>query len=407
MGLGQRYVADLMVEIGLALIEPFTAMPLSAPLTPASPATISLDPAASPSFPALPLPPTSYLYPGAQLVLGWQTGAAEVVTVLEVLSATQFTADVSNSHAAGDILFGATFPTQQPTDPIFTQPEILGYIAQAQNEFLTHVPLIFAFDSPFAVEIGQTYQSSPADSIELERVAVQSTPLSSPSTAFPISTITRSGGTVTCVLSVSSDADDWTAELPVQVSGVADSSYDSAAGATFTLLTVSADGLTLTWAQAGADSSSSGGTVSRPVLTRLYESAQEQVSLNFPSWSGQQGLPPTRWAEDRAGTYGWLLLPPPGGNYFMELLYSQSGSEELGLLDQLLVPDVFAYPVKWKVLQYCFEKAGVQRSPTMAKFAKGMFDYYCLLADRFLRAEGMAVGGGGKSAQAALAGGGD
>jgi len=43
------------------------------------------------------------------------------------------------------------------------------------------------------------------------------------------------------------------------------------------------------------------------------------------------------------------------------------------------------YAIKWRALAYCWSKDGVQRSPSMERFAKGKFDFYCLLADRFLR----------------------
>ena len=138
--------------------------------------------------------------------------------------------------------------------------------------------------------------------------------------------------------------------------------------------------------------------MSRPVLTRLYESSQEQIALNQP-W-GLPGAVPTAWWEDRAGTYGWGLSPIPQSNNWMDLLASIRGSETLGLLDNLIIPDVFAYAVKWRALAYCWSKAGIQRSPTLERFAKGKFDFYCMLADRFLRnlvqkvgATGAAMGG--------------
>ena len=79
----------------------------------------------------------------------------------------------------------------------------------------------------------------------------------------------------------------------------------------------------------------------------------------------------------------------------MELLTSVRASENLTLLSSFLVPDCFVYAIKWRALAYCWSKDGVQRSPTMARFAKGKFDFYCLLADRFLRAVVEKVGGGG------------
>lgn len=384
----QRYVADIMAEVALKLLEPLTVLPLASPVAAGSAVTLTVSP--STAIPN-PLPPTITLYPGAEVVVGWppQTYAdAEVVEVIEVLSPTQFTANLQNAHAAGETVFAATFPTQQPTDPIYSQQEILGYIAQVQNEFLTRVPLLFSFAQQL-VTLGQAYQTLPATAIELERVAVESLP---PQATFGIASITRAGGTVTATLSSTSAADSWTPALPVLVSGVTDSTFNSASNSAFTLATVSSDGLTLTWPQPSAsDSASSGGQVSRPVWTRLYEASQESLSMNQSQWQMQPGQPPRYWAEDRAGVYGWLVMPPPAGAFWMELLTSQRGPEALGLLSQLEVPDIFAYAIIWGVMEYAWTKDGVNRSPSLARFAKGKFDHYCLLADRYLRA--MAEGG--------------
>jgi len=389
MPLGLRTVADLSCEIGLHLLEPFVNQTLASSVSSGSAVTIVLNP-------TTPLPATSYLYPGAQVVIGWQTSPsdAEVVTVLTVAAdGVTFTANLVNDHAAGETVFGATFPTQALTDPIFTQSEIVGYIAQAQNEFLTKVPLILQLFPNLEVLIGQSNQTLPATAIELERVAVQSNPAA---TQFAISSITRSGGTVTCLLTSSVNSDQWTADLPIQVFDVTDSTFNSTANSTFLLASVSSDGLTLTWPQAVADSSSSGGVVSRPILTRLYESAQEQIALNQP-W-GLTSPVPTNWWEDRSGIYGWGVSPVPQSNNWMELLASVRASESLTLLSGFLVPDVFVYAIKWRALAYCWAKNGVQRSPTMEKFAKGKFDFYCLLADRFLRNTIQKVGQAGAAA---------
>lgn len=389
MSLGQRQVADLSCEIGLHLLEPFVDQTLASIIGPGAGLAITLNPAS-------PLPATSFLYPGALVVVGWHAADAEVVSVQTVTGDNTFTGTLANVHAANETVFGATFPTQQPTDPIFTQSEIISYIAQAQNEFLTKVPLIFQLFSGASgqqVLIGQPYQTLPATTIELERVAVQSNPAS---TSFAISTIVRAGGTVTAVLSSTSAADKWTPALPIQVFNVVDNSYNSAANSTFLLATVSADGKTLTWLQAGANSSSTGGAVSRPILTRLYESSQEQIALNQP-W-GLPGAVPTAWWEDRAGTYGWGVSPTPQTNNWMELLASVRAPETLGLLDGFMVPDCFTYAIKWRALAYCWSKNGVQRSPTLERFAKGKFDFYCLLADRFLRNQINKVGQAGAAA---------
>lgn len=388
-GLGQRFVADLMAELSIRLLDRIANTALTSAINPGTAVTV-------------PVLTTDALYPGAQVVLGWQASSAEVVTVLTVPSPTAFTADVAAAHASGETVFGGTFPTQQTTDPIYTQSEILGYLAQAQNEFLTRVPLLFQTQQQF-LAIGQTYQTLPATTIELERVAVQSLPTT---TQFTISTISRTSDTVTAVTTASTAADSWTPNLPVFVQSVSDSSFNSpysaAANAPFILATVSADGKTLTWPQSASDATSAGGTITRPVWTRLYEASQESLSLNYPWWPSQAqlGQPPRMWAEDRAGVYGWVVMPPPAGSYWLELLTSYRASETLGLLDNLLVPDIFAPYILYKALEYCFSKDGVRRSPTMARYCRGRFEFGVLLADRFMRnaidktgATGRAAGG--------------
>lgn len=357
-----------MAEMSFHLVDQIVNTSLTSALTPASPRTISVN-------------STEYLYPGALVVVGWHSLDAEVATVISVLSATQFTANLVNSHAFGETVFGATFPCQQITDPIFSQPEIIGYIAQAQNEFLTKVPLIFEFFEDNLILLGQVFQTAPGDAIEMERVAVQSNPFS---TMFNIASIVRTASNVTAVLSSPSTADYWTVGLGIQVYSVNDGTFNSVAMETFPLSSVSADGLTITWPQLVGNASSTGGYVSRPILTRLYESSQEQIAMQNP-WVFTQSGPPKSWFEDRSGIYGWGVAPVPDSGYYCEILASTRASEALNLMSYFDVPDCAVPYVKYKALQYAFEKDGCQRSPTLGRFCKGRFDFGVMLFDRFLR----------------------
>jgi hypothetical protein len=259
MSLGLRQVVDVMAEMSFHLVEPVVNQTLADPIGPGAGLTITLEPDS-------PLPATYYLYEGALIVVGWHADDAEVVEVTAVTGDDTFTGNLVNAHEAGESVFGATFPTQQPTDPVFTQAEIQGYIAQAQNEFLTKVPLIFELFPNQLVLLGQSFQTVPGKAIEMERVA-----LTNASVSFPIETIARSGGTVTAVLPTSANPDRWTPGLPVVVMGVVDNSFNSVSNATFDLATVSPDGKTLTWEQGGVSASSTSGIVSRQIWTRLYE----------------------------------------------------------------------------------------------------------------------------------------
>lgn len=342
------------------------------------------------------VPVEFYLYPGAQIVIGYQLPDEELVTVLSVnQAANSFTCVIVNSHSPGDPVFGATFPTQQTTDPLYTQPEMLDYLAHAQNDFLNKVPLILDLFGGNLISVGQQYYLLPPTAIELERVAVQN----GLADAEPIATVQRAGGVVTAILTLPSD---FTPALPVLVLGVNDPgnnpSFNSISDYyTYPVATVSTDGLTLTWPQAGANFgpvAGNGAVVGAPTLTRLYESAQEQLSMQNPAWQTSLGSQvPTNWYEDRSGVYGWGVAPIPTSNFWAELLCSVRDTVALGMLDSFLLPDCFAVYLNYYVLACAWGKSGEQSSPTMAKFAQQRFDYGVMLADRFLRSVVNNAGG--------------
>jgi hypothetical protein len=372
-----------MAEMSYTLVEPVFNQTLASPIGPGN-VTITLNPTS-------PVPATTYLYIGALVVVGWHAVDAEVVAVTGVTGPNTFTGVLVNAHAQGETVFGATFPTQEATDQIFTQAEIQGYISQAQNEFLTKVPLIFELFLNQTVFNGQVYQTLPDTAIELERVSLQSTPAS-----YNIATISRTGTLVTAVLSqavpVTPAANQWTQGLGILVLGVSDNTYNSVNNVVFPLTFISADGLTLMWRQAGFDSSSVGGAVMVPVLTRLYESSQNQIAMQNPAWQSSTGIP-TNWFEDRAGAYGWGVAPVPSTNFYVELLTSIRGPVFMNQLDFFLVPDIFVPYIKYEALAFAASKDGVQRSPSMSRFFQSRFDFGVMLADRFLRAVIEKTGG--------------
>jgi len=96
-------------------------------------------------------------------------------------------------------------------------------------------------------------------------------------TIYSISTIARSGNTVTAVLSSSPS---YSAGIVANVSGVADTSYNGSF-----LLIAGTSGTTLKWLQLGADSSSSGGTVYSPTTSTttitLSQPTNFQTTINL------------------------------------------------------------------------------------------------------------------------------
>ena len=116
------------------------------------------------------------IYLGCQLVVGANTANVEAVTVTAVNPGTSFTATFLNTHAAGDLITGATFPVQNTAgDPLFEQEEMLGYLSNAVNEFLLAVPLAYAVDDTIVVTPTAQFTALPADCMMPVRVAADTT----------------------------------------------------------------------------------------------------------------------------------------------------------------------------------------------------------------------------------------
>lgn len=328
-----------------------------------------------------------YLYVGADIILNYQGDTEEVVTVTAVNYAqNSFSCDPINEHYPGEPVFGATFPTQAATDPLFTQAEIMAYLSQAQNDFLTKVPLVLELFPLTPIAIGQQYQSLPATTIELERVSL----LNRPSSSAAISQISVVDGAVTAILS--GPVPDWTPGLAVMVQGVgdgADATFGTAPGDTVILSEVinALGEWIVSWPLPdAANTNAIGGVISVPKLTRLYESSLEQITMQDPAWQMNTFSPqPTKWYEDRTGLYGWGLSPVPRSGYFVELLCSVADTQELAMLDSFLLPDCFVPYLKYKAMADALSKDGEQRSPTMCGFYLQRYNFGLMLADRFLR----------------------
>lgn len=115
---------------------------------------------------------TDGLYAGAQVVVSFGTPFnAELVTVLQVEDG-YFISTAALSHSVGDKVFGPTFPIQQPWDPLWTQSEMLTYLATACNDFLTACPLAYEIFS-MTVPPTQPYALMPNEVQVPERVAFQ------------------------------------------------------------------------------------------------------------------------------------------------------------------------------------------------------------------------------------------
>ena len=122
------------------------------------------------------------LYVGAQVIVGRGLDTQEVVTVLQVEGGA-FIAALTNTHAAGERVVGATFPVRQTSDPLFTQAEVLAYLSTALNDFLTAVPLYYEISGVIPVAPTQQNAALPSDCMFPVRVAAFGYPLRETSTS--------------------------------------------------------------------------------------------------------------------------------------------------------------------------------------------------------------------------------
>lgn len=113
------------------------------------------------------------MYVGALVVIGYQGSNQEVAVILEIGPGNQFITALTNIHSVGEKVFGPTFPVRQPTDPLFTQAEMMAYLSTACNDFLTDVPLVYQIVENLT--INPTLQNGllPTDCMVPMRIALQ------------------------------------------------------------------------------------------------------------------------------------------------------------------------------------------------------------------------------------------
>lgn len=230
------------------------------------------------------------MYLGALLIVG---GANPEVIVITAITPTQITATFANAHLIADPLFGSTFPSGETDHALFTQTEMLGYLADVQNEFLLKVRPVY-FINVVPISTGTRFYSQPSDAIRMEHISVEN--------------------------------------------------------------------------------------------IALRNSSQDDLDLDNPGWPSQSG-PVTHWFQDQINNqmYGFKFIPQV--NDAAEIWYSQRAGQALGLMDTLLVPDIFCQAgiLKYGVLSRCFSKDGEQRDPYRADFCDKMFKFGISLAYKFMQ----------------------
>lgn len=365
-GVGYRTANDVLIEISLRLCENYVSTTLAANVS----AGLQTVPLAS--F-------DNAVYAGAMLVVG--TGAdLEIITVVTANPETnEIQANFGFGHASGETVTAATFPSQQPTDPYFTQAEILDYLARAQNEFLSKVPAFYTIYEQNAL-YGNIFQSLPDTATQIDRVAI--------STVYiPTVSLTRTGGVVTAVTNdpsvlvvdstffvyvAPSSSGEGYGEGGFGEGGYGGSTFaDTSFTGVFQVANV-INSTTFTYNQIGPDSTTDTALIYYWV--RLYEITMAELTMQNRNWRNDYANNPTAFFEDRSGLYQFGLNAPPSSNFPIEILTATRDSDTLLLTDGFLVPDVCLHYVIYKTMEYMFTKEGVRIQPMLANYCKGRFD---------------------------------
>ena len=404
-GTGYRTVNSLMCEMSYHLLQHPTVTTLSAAITATGIQTATI-------------PNTVNLYPNAMLVIdGGNTSKQEVVTVLTVPTTTTFTASFNFTHALGASVQGATFPSQASTDPIYTQAELLGYIARAQNELLLACPHIFGiFQQTLPVGTTTATLSGTPETVSgfngsgyLAATGGGSTPSTALSTV-EIHRIASSASNIT-ITTLTRDAYGNITAVSTNPHGLVQgetfailSTSDSTFLGSFQVATV-VDSYTWTYTQYPSATGTfgiSGTLVSNPATTatgglagswkRLYEVSQSHLSMQNPTWTQSRLTELANWYQDRAGLYGFGVNGITAISLPVEVLVSLRDTDTLGLLDQFLVPDPLLHIVKYRALQYCFEKDGEFRDTQRAKYCNLRWSRGVMALRRWMSWAGVGIG---------------
>jgi hypothetical protein len=161
-GNGYRIANDVLTEMSYVLVEPVVATTLGTAVT-AGAQTVT--------------PPTmASIFAGAQLLV--DSGVNQEVITVTSITTTTFTATFANSHSGAATLAGATFPVGQTeafpgavNNPFFTQTEVLQYISDVQNDYLTACPLILNITTQNFIA-NQRVGNIPSDGVQIECISV-------------------------------------------------------------------------------------------------------------------------------------------------------------------------------------------------------------------------------------------
>lgn len=117
----------------------------------------------------------------------------------------------------------------------------------------------------------------------------------------------------------------------------------------------------------------------------LSNVAQHDIDWLDPAFA-QSGVPqnPDYWYQDGIQVQSFGVAPTPQRQDTFELFYSQRAGTTVSLLDNLFVPDVMGFVLKFGILARAWSKDGEQRDPARAQACQQMYDLMVMVAKKFL-----------------------
>ena len=173
--MGAVIANDILCDVGLALLEPLTNTTLGAPVTPG----------------AQTVTPGSMvgIYQGAILAVGANGSATQEAIEITSVTTSTFTATFAYSHPGTDPIVGMTFSCGYPESVLYTQAEVLGYMQDAQRDFILKVRPVYATGT-VNLTAGKKVYPAPADSVRVERASIVNT-AATPSVATELYDVTQ------------------------------------------------------------------------------------------------------------------------------------------------------------------------------------------------------------------------
>lgn len=335
------------------LIEPVVNTTLGT--TVAAPGTFTITP-----------PSMAAIYDGAMLLVG-QGADFEVVTASDV-NQISFQATFVNAHPSTDPLYGATFPTGQPSDILFTQAEMIDYLIDALYDFELKVRPVYNI-LPAQFIAGQRTYQTPADALRIERIS--RVDYNTLGTAVP------APGQYTI--------------MPPTMSGIYNGLNMLVGVKGTNLETITVSNVTATTFQATFQYTHTANDPLYPAgIYRLWDVSITNLDQNNPNWQAETGKP-RMFYEDQLNVGYFGVYPLSVATFINYIWYSQrtvldTASYSVLLDSPLGIADPLAYIPYYGMLARVFRKDGEMRDPQREQFCQQKYDMGVEIVRRLLEA---------------------